>query len=197
MTMTKKLASKAVAIVGFMLILGLSSCNDGKSYSDLLTEEEHAVNWYLAQNRVVPYVPEDSVFETGNDAPFYRMNSEGTVYMRVVNPGDMDNRPKKGDQVYFRFIRKNIKSLYEGVNLSGEGNANDMNSPLNGTNFIYGNNTYQSTTRYGTGIQLPLDYLGYNCEVDLIVKSIEGFSGEISQCNPYIYEGLKYFKAEY
>lgn len=174
----------------------LSSCQEGKSYSELLTEENKAVNWYLAQNQVVPFVPEDSVFETGPNAPFYRMNNDGSVYMRVINTGNMNNRPVKGQTVYFRFTRQSIKALHEGFNTE-EGNSTDMSSVLGGLSIVYGNTVLPSTTEWGDGIQIPLNYLGYDCEVDLIVKSTEGRSGDISQCIPYIYKSLKFFKAEY
>lgn len=179
------------------MALGVCSCNDSKSYAELLREEDVSVNWYLAQNRVETQIPEDSVFEVGKDAPFYRMNSDGTVYMRVLNPGN-SQKPETGDKVYFRFMRQNIKYLHSGLNTSsGEGNSEDMASGLGGMNFIFGNQTLSSTLQYGEGIQVPLKYLGYNCEVDLIVKSTMGFSADITECNPYIYNGIKYFKAEY
>ena len=193
-----KFLKSALLFAAFALIsTSLTSCEDGKSYSDMLEEEQKAVNWYLAQQKVEASVPEDSVFEVGSDAPFYRMNSDGTVYMRVVNQGDMNNRPKKGDTVYFRFLRQNIKLLKDGtVTGPGSGNADNMISGGN-VSLVYGNNVLSSTTSLGSGLQVPLDYLGYNCEVDLIVKSIEGQTGDISQCIPYLYTGLKYFKAEY
>lgn len=190
--------TKITGLLSAVLLLLMTACQEGKSYSDMLREEERAVNWYLAQNRVETRVPADSVFEIGPDAPFYRMNADGTVYMRVIRMGDMDDRPQKGERVYFRYMRQNILYLYQKTNLSdGEGNANDMGSNLGGSNLIYGNNVLPSTTRYGTGIQVPLNYLGYNCEVDLIVKSIDGFSEYVSQCQPFVYKSLKYFKAEY
>lgn len=175
------------------------SCNDGKSYSDLLKEEEQAVNWYLAQNKVESSIPEDSIFIVGENAPFYRMDADGSVYMRVINPGDMSRRPKKGDTVYFRFMRTNIKYIYEyGEEFAGsEGNSEDMSSPIGSMSLIFGNELLSSTTEHGSGVQVPLKYLGYDCEVDLIVKSVSGRAGEISQCIPYVYKGLKYFKAEY
>lgn len=198
---SSKFYHNAMPLLGllFMAAISLSSCNDGKSYSDLLREEEVAVNWYLAQNKVVPSVPVDSNFIVGKDAPFYRMDGDGNVYMRVVNRGDMQRRPKKGDTVYFRFMRTNIKYLYEyGELVAGsEGNSDDMSSPIGSMSLIYGNDVLQSTTEHGTGVQIPLNYLGYDCEVDLVVKSVAGRSGDISQCVPYVYKSLKYFKAEY
>lgn len=173
------------------------SCEDGKSYSDLLDEEEKAINWYLCQQKVETVIPENSEFQIGPEAPFYRMNNEGTVYMRVIKKGDMQNRPQIGQTVYFRFMRFDIKSMWEGNTLAGVGNSEDMSLGTSGTSLIYGNPILPSTTQYGEGLQVPLDYLGYNCEVDLIVSSIDGFTSEISQCIPYLYKSLKYYKAEY
>lgn len=192
-----KLSSISILYVALVMLVatGFSSCKEGESYSDLLDDERKAVNWYLAQHRVVPYIPEDSVFEVGPDAPFYRMDSDGSVYMRVLNAGDMENRPVSGQTVYIRFTRQNIKYLYEGINGTPDSNANDMTTAT--VSLIYGNNVLTSTTKYGEGLQVPLDFLGYNCEVDLIVKSMLGASGDISQCIPYIYTNTKYFKAEY
>lgn len=53
---------------GFALLL--SSCEDGKSYADMLTDEEHAVNRFLADQRVSNEIPADTVFEVGPDAPY-------------------------------------------------------------------------------------------------------------------------------
>ena len=186
-----------IPALGILFLLPVASCDDNKSYSDMLREEEIAVNWYLAQNKVEVTLPEDSVLLEGPDAPFYKMNGDGTVYMRVINKGDMDRRPEEGDRVYFRFMCLNIKNYYDGGSADAwEGNAWDMGTSLNGTSLIYGNTTLESTTQYGTGIQVPLEWLGYGCEVDIVIKSIEGFSGNISQCIPYVYN-IRYYNAEY
>lgn len=192
----KYITRLSMALAGIMTLFSLTGCEDTKSYSELLKEETEAVNWYLASNKIVTSVPEDSIFIEGADTPFYRMNGDGTVYMRVINPGDKNKRPKKGDTVFFRFMRKNIKYLYEGMTVEGEGNADNMNSALNGTSLVYGNTVLTSTTQYGEGLQVPLGYLGYDCEVDLIVKSTMGFTSDVSNCIPYIYN-VRYFKAEY
>ena len=178
------------------LMLMFSSCKDGTSYADLLKQEDRVVNWYLAQQRIVPYVPADSVFEVGPNAPFYRMDSDGNVYMRVINMGDMNNRPKKGQTVYFRFTRTNIKMYADGGSIGGAGSL-ENNMSGSSWSLIYGNTVLTSTTQLGTGLQVPLGYLGYNCEVDLVVKSEVGRTDDIGECIPYLYTNLKYFKAEY
>ena len=181
------------AIAVTMLPLAVS-CKDSKSYADLLKEEEHAVNWFMANQNICVNIPADSVFLEGNDAPYYKMDEDGYVYMQVVTKGNMNSRPQKGDVVYFRFKGKNIKEMYAGNDPSWSGNSSDIT--LVSTSLIYGNTTLSSTTAWGEGIQVPLGYLGYDSEVNLVIKSPMGFTSDMSQCVPYIYN-IKYFKAEY
>lgn len=172
----------------------LTSCHDTKSYSELLNEEEEAVNWFMANQTIVTTIPSDSVFLTGESAPYYKMDSDGYVYMQIVNRGDMNDRPKKGARVYFRVKYRNIKDLYNGIDASWTGNADNLENAS--TSLIYGNTTITSTISWGEGIQIPLGYVGYNSEVNLVIKSPMGFLDGQTSCLPYQYN-IKYFKAEY
>ncbi len=192
----KLLKYSVIIVFGALTASLVAGCDKSESYSDLLRDEERAVNWYLAQHRVETEVPADSIFEIGKDAPFYRMNEDGTVYMQVVKAGDPADKPADGDRVYFRFERQNIKYLYEGLDVTPEGNMDNFNVALGATSFIMGNRSLQSTTKYGTGIQLPMTYLGYFSEVNLVLKSYAGFPENQSECTPYIMT-VKYFKPEY
>ncbi|MDE5774250.1 MAG: DUF4827 domain-containing protein [Muribaculaceae bacterium] len=183
-------------LAGAVIVLALSSCSKSESYSELLRDEERAVNWFLAQQNVEVSAPADSIFEVGENAPFYRMDADGTIYMQVIRIGDKENRPQKDDKVYFRFSRQNIKMMYEGTQDSPYGNADDMASDVGPTYFFYGNKTYPTTQQFGTGIQLPMDYFGYGTEVNLVLKSYSGFVNDQSLCQPYLYN-VKYYKAEY
>lgn len=180
----------------------LTSCEKGESYSELLREEEKAVNWYLAQQRVeveAPAAAED--FEIGKNAPFYRMDEDGTVYMQVINRGDLSQRPEEGDKVFFRFQRQNIKNMWQGTPGAPQGNMDNLNTAIGSTYLFYGNTTYPTTTQFGTGIQIPLKYLGYYSEVNLVIKSYSGFTGanfssEQSSCIPFLVN-VKYYRPEY
>lgn len=186
---------KTIYCLGVLALLpALASCEDTKSYSELLKEEEQAVNWFLAQQRIVPYVPADSVFETGADAPYYKMDDDGYVYMQVVNPGNPDSRPQKGETVYFRYLRRNIKNMASGVDTSWSGNGQNPSSSA--TSIIYGNTVLPNTTQWGEGIQVPLGYVGYDSEVNLVVQSPQGPYDLQTECIPIQYN-IKYFKAEY
>lgn len=176
--------------------LFLFSCEKGESYADLLKKEEKAVNWYLSGYAVEPNVPADSIFVAGEDAPFYRMNDDGTVYMRVLDPGNPNERPQIGDRVYFRYSRMNLRNFYEADLEQWVGNSVDLSTSTVSTSFIYGNYTLQSSYQFGTGIQLPMGYLGYNSRVRLVIKAQAGIYAEQSQCLPYVYD-IRYFKGVY
>lgn len=182
-------------VLGIIVCAALSGCSKTESYSDLLKEEGKAANWYLAQQNIEVVVPSDGKFKTGSNAPFYKMDDDGYLYMQVVSKGD-DEKVKAGDKVYFRFMRKNLKLLYQGYDAGWEGNADDLSTSLGSTYFIYDNYRLENTSKYGTGIQLPLKYLGYNSEVNLILRSYYGFATDQTQCIPYIIN-VKYYKPEY
>ncbi len=190
-----KIIAAAIVIAGAALAGG---CSDTKSYSELLSEEERASNWYLAGFRIENSIPANGEFKTmeeyGKDAPFYKMDSDGYLYMQVVKKGT-GAKVQKDDVVYFRFQRKNLLLMYEGYEVSWDGNTSDMNANLQ-TNFVYANKNLQSYTLYGEGIQKPLEYLPYLSEVNLVLRSYLGFSTDQSQCIPYIIN-IKYFPAEY
>ena len=178
------------------IIISIAGCDDSKSYSELLRDEEIATNWYMANQDIELNVPEDSVLKYGEDAPFYKLDDDGYLYMKVISPGDPERRPRYGDVVYFRFLRQNINSLYKGIPAPWVGNANDIYSPLGKTILIFGNKRVESPVQYGTAIQEPLKFLGYDSEVEMVVRSYQGFTTDQSQCIPYVYK-VKYFKAEY
>lgn len=199
--------SFAFASLAIIIAVFTSSCNDTKSYAEYLSDERKAVNYYLSNYRVINEVPVDTIFETVNDwiakgkttdeakalAPYYRLNKDGEVYMQVVSPGNRkDNRAKNDQQIYFRFMRTNLLYIWQGYETSPSGNANDMS--YNPTYFRYGNYSLRSSSQYGQGIQMPLDYLGIDCEVNLVIRSQYGIVNEIAEVTPYMYS-LRYFPA--
>ena len=76
--MTKTLKWLA-AIVAILATTAFNSCNDNKSYAEQLNDERRACNAYLANYEVINDIPEDTVFQTGSDAPFYRIDKDGNV----------------------------------------------------------------------------------------------------------------------
>jgi len=179
-------------LVSLVAIVFMSSCNNSESYADLLNKERYAANAYLANCRVVNSIPADTVFEVGNDAPYYKIDQEGRVYMQVIKAGDRKaDKAKPSDRIYFRYMRYNLYYWYTYNEMVGEGNENDMD--VAPTYFLFENYTLSSSSQWGYGIQLPLYYLGVDSEVNLIIKSQYGWSSEISGVQPYLYH-VRYFR---
>ena len=192
-----KLKTIATAAFAALLILGATGCKDSKSYAELLKDEEHAVNWYMAQHEIITEIPKDSIsFITGPNAPYYKMDSEGNIYMRVIEKGDMSKRAKEGDRVYFTFMHQSIKALFDGQNAEWAGNEENLNTVQGSTSFVFGNQVLTSSSKWGTGIQLPLKFFGYYCQVEMVIKSREAFTDYTTSCDPYVYK-VRYFPALY
>lgn len=173
----------------------LSSCEKTKSYAQQLTEERVATNLYLANYKVVNSIPKDSVFEEGENAPYYRIDPDGMVYMQVINSGDKkNNKAEDKDRIYFRYRRLNLINWSIDPEKTKEyGNADNM-SYLS-TYFMYNDYSTETSYQWGIGIQYPLEFLGVDCEVNLIIKSQYGFVDEISDVVPYRYN-LRYYRSK-
>ncbi len=182
-----------IASMSIGVMWGLSSCDDSKSYAELLTDEAHAINGFLANQNVILDLPKDDDFVTGPDAPYYRLDEEGNVYMQIVNAGDKNMMAKDDELIYFRFTRYNLYNYDAAKNelLDGWGNSDDLS--MGSSSFRFGNYTLSSSSQWGSGIQMPLNYVGMESEVNIVIRSQYGLSSEISQVIPYVYN-MRYFK---
>ena len=182
------------ASLALAAMLPLASCKDSTSYADLLNDERHATNAYLSNFRVINEIPADTIFETGEDAPFYRIDKEGNVYMQVLRASDRKkDAPKKSQRIYFRYMRYNLNAWYVYSDWEGEGNEKDMS--LSTAYFLYGNYNDTESVAWGYGIQMPLALLGINCEVNLLIKSQYGLAAEVSYVQPYLFH-VRYFPSQ-
>ena len=179
-------------LVGLFALMMLAACNNDQSYADRLNEERNAVNSYLANHRVVMSIPEDTVFEVGEDAPFYRIDVDGNVYMQVLKAGDrIHDKAKTSEPIYFRYSRYNLATWYaDGTWTITSGNEDAMDAAS--CTFNYGDYTLPSSSQWGYGLQYPLMFLGVECEVNLVVKSQYGFTSEISYVTPFFFH-VRYF----
>lgn len=177
-------------------LIATSSCSDSKSYADLLNEENQAVNRFLAEFRVEEEWPgldkciaweDDSI-----NAPYYRIDEDGNVYMQVVAKGD-SIFPEEGQHVYYRYLNYDLSSYVVGSDYNyATGNLDYIDSS-NATYFVYGNYTLQPSVQAGTGIQLPVGLLGYNSRANVVIKSQAGPSSTMSYVIPHLYI-LHYFE---
>ena len=183
--MKKLHALGAVAIA--VAAMFASSCNDGKSYAQLLNEEDMYTNNYLADHYVELSIPEDTVFQTvaevGSKAPFYRLDEDGMLYMQVINAGTKGNRVADDEQIYFRYMRFPLALYSNGTLPSGEGNMITISPAW----FRFNNFQLQTSYQWGQGVQMPLHYLPVDCEVNIVIKSQMGLSDETANVQPYLW----------
>lgn len=161
----------------------------------MLTEENQAVNSFLVHQKVVDELPADNNFEVGENAPYYRIDDEGNAYMQVLSLGS-DEMAEKNQRIYFRFTRWSL-FLYiigddENNATVGSGNADNMG--MESTFFLFDNTSVSESAQYGSGLQLPMKYLGIGAKVNLIIKSQIGPTSEISYVVPYLYT-ISYYKS--
>jgi len=183
----------SVITAGIGMLSAVTSCDDNKSYAELLTDESHAINSFLADHRVINGIPEDTIFEVGPDAPYYRLDNDGNFYMQVLNAGTKteENKVEKNEEIYFRTTRYNLFYYNDGELPAGEGNASDVSA---GNYFFrFENYQLQSSSQWGAGIQMPLHYLPVDCEVNIVVKSQYGMTNEVANVIPFLYN-IKYYK---
>ncbi len=187
--------SKLILIIAAAVaaLSAITSCSSGESYADQLNDERHATNHFLANYRVEDKIPDDTVFETGKDAPFYKLDEDGNVYMQVIRyTKHSADSAKTSQNIYFRYTRYNLLYLYNEGDWSGSGNADDMSQEP--AYFQYNNYSMPQSSEWGYGVQMPLWYLGVDSEVNIVVKSQYGKSSEISYVVPFMYH-IRYFRS--
>lgn len=183
----KTILTGSVAVMASAM---MQSCDDGKSYAEMLTEENKAVNLFLVDQKVVGCVPADSIFQVGNQAPYYQLDEEGNIFMKVLALGEEGN-VEEGQQVIFRFRRTNLMYYYPGANIENlDWEGNNDNPVSNISSFRYGDYTLPSSAQWGSAIQLPLSFkqIQLGSRVMLVIKSQYGWSDEITYVQPYLYE---------
>ena len=161
----------------------MTSCDEQKSYAELLDEENAAVDKFLKTQTVVKTIPADTVFEVGPDAPYYQLDEDGYVYMQVLMTGD-GGKAKYNELIFFRYSRINLLTWASGGDQEPTGNDNDLSAAYS---FNFSNTELDSSSQYGTGVQMPLNYLQMPCKVNLVVKSKAGSLNDLTSVTPYLY----------
>ncbi|MBQ6939375.1 MAG: DUF4827 family protein [Muribaculaceae bacterium] len=186
-----RIFTKLCSIVALSLCCAVvTSCDDQKSYAELLDEETDAVEKFLKTQKVVEKIPADSVFEVGEDAPYYKLDEDGYVYMQVLMNGE-DGKAHYNELIFFRYSRINLLTWAEGGTQVPSGNDNDLSKAYS---FNFQNTNLDSSSQYGTGIQMPLNFLEMPCKVNLLVKSKAGSLNDLTSVTPYLYT-VRYYRS--
>ncbi|MBR6758347.1 MAG: DUF4827 family protein [Bacteroidaceae bacterium] len=181
-----KFMCNIIALVACIILA--TSCDDTKSYAELLDEENDAVEKFLESQTVIEEIPADNMFIVGEDAPYYKLDEDGYVYMQVLHWGDGE-MAQYNEVVFFRYSRINLLTWAEGVDQLPSGNDSELSKAYS---FNFQNTELNSTTQYGKGVQQPLYYVPLNSRVNLIVKSKAGSLNDLTSVIPYLYN-IRYF----
>lgn len=191
---------KILGLLGIIVFaaVSMSSCNDGKTYAEMMEEEKETISKFMSDSGFVSIdqYPSNGVFAENE----FLLFSDG-LYMNVVDSGNGE-KFKDGDIVTVRFTE---------VNLSNQVIMSNMKSTAQGTNpdvfryrvsgssqsgtFIYENDSeyplmlqiYQSTS-VPSGWLVPLKYVRDGAFVKLIVPHKLGQSDAVYYVYPCYYE---------
>lgn len=178
-----------IALVPVAILIAVSSCSSRKSYTELLADENHAVNLFLSNQRVAYSIPSDSVFEVGPDAPYYPIDESNRLFMQVLKVGDGAKVQDK-QLVYFRYTRWSLlQYAAQDTLIQVDGNEN---TGFDAESFRFGETSLSSSTKWGTGIQKPLEFLPFNSEVNLVIKAELSKPEEASYVMPMLVN-VRYF----
>ncbi len=160
-----------------------SACNSQKTTQELLKEEKVAIQRFIDKNKfiILSEYPENGVFK---DKEFYK-TAEG-LYIHVIDSGN-------GKRA--RYLKDEIQVRFEGMyhfKSDPDSALYKYDSPSSAPySFIYGNSASYGT--YGcNGWAIPLQYVGEEAVVSLIVPSKLGYSDDYSYIRPVYYAKLKY-----
>lgn len=152
---------------------------------DYYDREELAIKSFLSQYQTVVHLPDINTISVGENAPFYKIDDDASVYMQVIRLGS-GTSASTGDKIPFRFERTSLLNLYEGKETTPSGNMND---PVYSDTYFY----LGDYSTWGSAIQLPLELgLPLGSEINLIVPSLCGLVSEQPNIEPYLYRLVYY-----
>ena len=179
-----------------ILVAVFAACNNDETYADKLKNESKAIDRFIEEKglKILSSMPSDYVFAEDE----YYKDDESGIYLRIINRGDINKMASKETQslVYFRYY-KTLRFSTEDTTTYSNNGAYD---PIK---FTYGDaNTYTdyyASSDYAYSFMspacaFPLDYVGEDGEVSLIVPFANGSALQQRNYEPLFYGRIKYTK---
>jgi hypothetical protein len=181
----------------------LSSCSDTKTYAELLADEKQAIKDFVKFDGIVPIsVSEDGLESYVNDELDWSPNTkhfevgkwykfEDGLYMKIKSYGDTTQMFASSSMGY-PSITMRYDSCYNLLTFE------DWNSPYTNNLDPYSLwtisswNKNSSGSTFGSGLEFPIQFLGVDGSVSLILPSKIGLTSEISSVIPYYFGDIKY-----
>ncbi len=185
---------KIIALTCFItLLILLAGCNHDVSYAERVNAEKDRISEFIDQQNVevLNTYPSNGVF---GENQYYKDNDSG-VYFHVVDSGN-GKRAAYRSEVYFRFSEVTTLPIADSESLDLWGS----NPGLQPLSFIYGvTSTYTDSYSSGPsnyylsqGVTIPLQYVGENAIVDMIVPFKSGSANQSSYFSTLFYKRLRY-----
>lgn len=191
----------------FNLIIGtclciplfLSSCDNHKTYADMLSDERAAISDYIKENNITVISQTDFMNqdETTNLDKNEYVHLNSGIYMQIVSKGDVKDTVRNNDIVLVKFSEYNILKKEDALKNTGrvdvldEFRYNVTNSSIAGI-FINGYMLQFYGSSVPAGWLVPLKYVGNRAHVKLIIPSKMGHQTAMRGVVPYFYDIEKY-----
>lgn len=190
----RKILSFTLALTALVVIF--SSCKDSETYADKLKNETKAIDRFVKEReiKVLNSMPGADYEFAENE---YYKDEDSGIYLRIISRGNLDKMASKDKlpTVVFRYYETIRFGISDTTKFSNNGSLDPMT-------FTYGNsNTY---TNYNSNdpayaflspaCAFPLDYVGEEGEVSMIVPFANGSAMQQSSYEPLFYGRIKYTK---
>lgn len=178
----KKLVLFILTLVTFSFII--SSCEDTETYADKLKKEKKSIKRLLSDSSyyITEEYPKNRAF---NEKEFYKDPRTG-VFFHVVDSGN-GNRPSETEKTFIRvrykwgyFFQSNDTAQWENSSMATFNDQinfryNDITSQTATYSEYYNYGySYSSVTIRSVGLAAPLDYVGENAIVKIIIPFSTG-----------------------
>lgn len=181
----------------FLSLLGLliigTSCNKQKTYSERLKDESKSIDKFISKNKLVILkdFPADGKFKENE---FFRDVATG-VYYNIIETGDTAGVYKLdyGQEVHIRF--KGLSYFASDKDTTKYDNMDPIRSPFPETFTYRGPVNIETRSLYsGTtpGWFVPLQKVGHNGRVKMIIPFTWGSQNEVQSYNPTYYDLVVY-----
>lgn len=176
-----------IVLLGMLLII--PSCKDRKTYADYLKDEEKAIDLFIAQQQlsILDEYPASGIFAENE---FYK-DPATDVYYHVISYGDITKKLTINQSVYVRF---------RGLHYFMSDDTTRYSNMVFPEELKYAGPVNSSTKSYysNPGWMVPLEHVGHNGEVKMIIPFTMGSSSDRSQYQPSYYDLIQYrFWGEY
>ncbi|MEG1586002.1 MAG: DUF4827 family protein [Bacteroidales bacterium] len=195
---------KRITYLCSVLMMGavavFTSCDDNKTYAQKLDDEKDAIKKFIAEQKITfTSVSENALLKYQADAANW---SEGTTHF------ELDKWYKFEDGLYMRINRfGDTTQMYSKINnpnivIRFDSCYNLLTYDNPSSPFTSNEDTYQAwlltawrpgyPSKFGTGLDFPIRYLGQKGNVSLIVPSKLGMAVDQQEVIPYYYKTVSY-----